>query len=128
MELRSGCVRVVIRSRLVRTRERSTNLRACRRLLRRQDVAGQSRSRPQGRRPSPGGSRSLVGSHPFWLANDRVMADEFFTGAFTNELWASGEVVPGIWYNVAIGNNVGNLGITAKQLDRSWTTGGTSWE
>ena len=56
------------------------------------------------------------------------MADEFFTGAFTNELWASGEVVPGIWYNVAIGNNVGNLGITAKQLDRSWTTGGTSWE
>jgi hypothetical protein len=29
---------------------------------------------------STGGSRSVYGSHPFWLANDRVMADEFFRG------------------------------------------------
>ena len=44
-----------------------------------------------------GGSRSLYGSHPFWLANDRVMADELFRGGFTNGVWVNGEVVPGLW-------------------------------
>jgi hypothetical protein len=74
-----------------------------------------------------GGSRSLYGSHPFWLANDRVMADEFFRGAFTNGIWANGEPTPGLWYQVAIGNNLSNLGISAKQLNRSLATGGSMW-
>ncbi len=74
-----------------------------------------------------GGSRSLYGSHPFWLANDRVMADEFFRGAFTNGIWANGEVAPGLWYQLAVGNNLSNLGITAKQLNRSLATGGSMW-
>jgi hypothetical protein len=74
-----------------------------------------------------GGSRSLYGSHPFWLANDRVMADEFFRGAFTNGVWANGEVAPGLWYNLAVGNNLSNLGITAKQLNRSLATGASMW-
>jgi len=74
-----------------------------------------------------GGSRTLYGSHPFWLANDRVMADEFFRGAFTNGVWVNGEVAPGLWYNVAIGNNLSNLGITAKQLNRTLATGGSMW-
>jgi len=30
------------------------------------------------------GTRSLQGSHPYWLAHDRVMADEFFRPFFTN--------------------------------------------
>jgi hypothetical protein len=74
-----------------------------------------------------GGSRSLYGSHPWWLANDRVMADEFFRGAFTNGIWANGEPVPGLWYQVAVGNNLSNLGISAKQLNRSLATGGSMW-
>jgi DUF3011 family protein len=74
-----------------------------------------------------GGSRTLYGSHPFWLANDRVMADEFFRGAFTNGVWANGEVAPGLWYSVAMGNNFSTLGITAKQLNRNLATGGTAW-
>jgi hypothetical protein len=74
-----------------------------------------------------GGSRSLYGSHPFWLANDRVMADEFFRGAFTNGIWANGEVAPGLWYQAAVANNLSNLGITAKQLNRSLATGGSMW-
>jgi len=74
-----------------------------------------------------GGSRTLYGSHPFWLANDRVMADEFFRGAFTNGVWVNGEVAPGLWYNVAVGNNFSTLGITAKQLNRNLATGGTAW-
>ncbi len=28
------------------------------------------------------GSRSLLGSHPYWLGHDRVMADEFFRPFF----------------------------------------------
>ncbi len=76
---------------------------------------------------SLGGSRSVYGSHPFWLAHDRVMADEFFRGSFTNGIWVNGEVLPGLWYNAAVGNNFSTLGISAKQLNRGLATGGTVW-
>ena len=54
------------------------------------------------------------------------MADEFFRGGFTNGVWANGEVAPGLWYNVAVGNNFSQLGITSNQLDRGLATGGSS--
>ena len=73
------------------------------------------------------GTRSLVGSHPYWLANDRVMADEFFRPFFTNGIWASGEITPGLWYLGMIGNNLSALGITATQLTRSFAGGGSVW-
>jgi hypothetical protein len=74
-----------------------------------------------------GGTRSVMGSHPFWLANDRVMADEFFRPSFTGGFWVNGEVLPGLWYHVAIANNLSQLGITANQLDRGLGTGITAW-
>jgi hypothetical protein len=74
-----------------------------------------------------GGSRSLLGSHPFWLANDRVMADEFFRPSFTGGLWVNGELKPGLWYHFATANNLSQLGITANQLNRGLGTGGTVW-
>jgi hypothetical protein len=55
------------------------------------------------------------------------MADEFFRPYFTNGAWATGEVVPGLWYNVMVGNNLSALGITAKQLTRDLATGGSVW-
>jgi hypothetical protein len=64
------------------------------------------------------GTRSLQGSHPYWLGQDRVMADEFFRPYFTAGVWAQGEIVPGVIYNVQIGNNLSTLGIKAAQLDR----------
>jgi hypothetical protein len=73
------------------------------------------------------GTRSLQGSHPYWLAPDRVMADEFFRPFFTNGVWASGEPTPGLWYLVMVGNNLSALGITANQLTRSFATGGSVW-
>lgn len=76
---------------------------------------------------TPGGSRSVMGSHPLWLANDRVMADEFFRGSFTGTLWANGEVLPGLWYHVAVSNNLSQLGITAAQLTRDLGTGYGLW-
>jgi hypothetical protein len=76
---------------------------------------------------TPGGSRSVMGSHPLWLANDRVMADEFFRGSFTGTLWANGEVLPGLWYHVAVSNNLSQLGVTASQLTRDLGTGYGLW-
>ena len=76
---------------------------------------------------SVGGTRSLMGSHPFWLANDRVMADEFFRPGFTGSFWVNGEVAPGLFYQVAVGNNLSQLGLNARQLTRDMATGGSVW-
>jgi hypothetical protein len=73
------------------------------------------------------GSRSLMGSHPYWLGHDRVMADEFFRPYFTQGAWVNGEIAPGLWYTVSAGNNLSSLGITASQLDRELTYGGSVW-
>ena len=73
------------------------------------------------------GTRSLQGSHPFWLGNDRVMADEFFRPFFTAGVWAQGEAVPGLWYNVMLGDNNSILDVKSSQLDRKFTTGASMW-
>jgi hypothetical protein len=73
------------------------------------------------------GTRSLQGSHPFWLGHDRVMADEFFRPYFGYGIWAQGEPLPGLWYNAQIGNNSSSLGVKASQLDREVSYGGSMW-
>jgi hypothetical protein len=73
------------------------------------------------------GTRSLQGSHPFWLAPDRVMADEFFRPFFGSGIWAQGELVPGFWYNTVLTNNSSSLGVKSSQLDRVYTTGASVW-
>jgi hypothetical protein len=73
------------------------------------------------------GTRSLQGSHPYWLGHDRVMADEFFRPYFAYSVWAQGEVTPGLWYNAVTANNSSSLGVKATQLDRTWSTGASMW-
>lgn len=73
------------------------------------------------------GSRSLLGSHPYWLGHDRVMADEFFRPYFGSGVYANGELVPGLWYTASVANNNSALGVTASQLDRKLTTGASVW-
>lgn len=73
------------------------------------------------------GSRSMQGSHPYWLGNDRVMADEFFRPFFTQGIFANGQIVPGLWYSASMGNSSSTLGNTALQLDRNFTYGGSVW-
>ncbi|MGE0624390.1 MAG: DUF3011 domain-containing protein [Pseudomonadales bacterium] len=73
------------------------------------------------------GSRSMLGSHPYWLGNDRVMADEYFRPYFTQGIFANGEVLPGLWYQGMIGNTSSTLGTTASVLDREFTYGGSLW-
>ena len=73
------------------------------------------------------GTRSLQGSHPYWLAPDRVMADEFFRPYFGSGVWAQGEPVPGLWYNVVLTNNNSSLGVKSSQLDRDFSSGASVW-
>ena len=73
------------------------------------------------------GTRSLQGSHPFWLGHDRVMADEFFRPFFGSGIWAQGELTPGLWYNVVTTNNNSSLGVKSSQLDRTFSSGASMW-
>jgi hypothetical protein len=64
------------------------------------------------------GVRSTEGSFPFWLTLDnRLIADEFFRPSYTMGVWAKGEVVKKLNYNVMLGNNLSQLGVDAGQLD-----------
>jgi DUF3011 family protein len=73
------------------------------------------------------GTRSLQGSHPFWLGHDRVMADEFFRSFFGSGVYAQGEPVKGLWYNVMLNTSNSILGVKSSQLDRKFTTGASAW-
>ena len=73
------------------------------------------------------GSRSLLGSHPYWLGHDRVMADEFFRPYFGAGIYAAGEALPGLYYTATLSNNNSILGVKATQLDRKLTSGGSIW-
>ena len=73
------------------------------------------------------GTRSLQGSHPYWLGHDRVMADEFFRPYFSAGVWAQGEVLPGLWYNAMLSDNNSILGVKAVQLDRKLSGGASVW-
>jgi hypothetical protein len=73
------------------------------------------------------GSRTMIGSHPYWLGHDRVMADEFFRPYFSHGVWATGEPLPGLWYTAMVANNNSGLGITSGQLTRKFAYSGSVW-
>jgi hypothetical protein len=73
------------------------------------------------------GTRSILGSHPYWLGNDRVMADEFFRPFFGAGVYANGELFPGFWYNAFLSNSNSILGVKASDLDRKQTYSGSVW-
>ncbi len=73
------------------------------------------------------GTRSLEGSHPYWLGSDRVMADEYFRPGFTSGVWATGEVLKTLHYNVMVGDNLSELGIAASKFSRALGYGYSVW-
>jgi hypothetical protein len=73
------------------------------------------------------GTRSLNGSHPLWLAGDRVMADEYFRPGFTQGVWATGEPIKRVFYNAMLGNNIAQLGVSAAELTRDMAFGMSVW-
>jgi hypothetical protein len=73
------------------------------------------------------GSRSLVGTFPFFSGPDRSMADNFFRPGFTQGLWASGEPVRGLNYLVFLGNGLNTLNISASKIDTNLLYSGSVW-
>src|SRR5215212_2138018 len=73
------------------------------------------------------GSRSLVGTFPFFQPTDRSMADNFFRPGFTQGIWANGEPVKGLNYLVFVGNGLNTLSITANKIDTSLLFSGSTW-
>ncbi|MCM3870192.1 MAG: hypothetical protein ND895_05780 [Pyrinomonadaceae bacterium] len=73
------------------------------------------------------GSRSLVGTFPFFQTIDRSMADNFFRPGFTQGVWASGEPAKGLNYLVFVGNGLNTLNITANKIDTSLLFSGSVW-
>jgi hypothetical protein len=56
-----------------------------------------------------------------------MMADEFFRPYFGSGIWAQGEPVAGLWYNVMLSNNNSILGVKSSQLDRKFSMGASTW-
>jgi hypothetical protein len=69
------------------------------------------------------GTRSVEGNFPFWLGVDtRLIADEFFRPSYTSGIWARGEIVKRLSYQVMLGNNLSTLGVSAAQLNNKPNT------
>jgi hypothetical protein len=73
------------------------------------------------------GSRSLVGTFPFFQPIDRSMADNFFRPGFTQGVWANGEPLKGLNYLVFVGNGLNTLNITANKIDTHLLLSGSVW-
>src|SRR6185369_17202632 len=73
------------------------------------------------------GSRSLVGTFPFFQPIDRSMADNFFRPGFTQGAWASGEPLKRLNYLVFVGNGLNTLNISAAKIDTNLLLSGSVW-
>jgi hypothetical protein len=73
------------------------------------------------------GSRSLVNTFPYWTATDRTLADNFFRPAFTQGVWATGELSKGLNYLGFVGNGLNTLNISATKIDTSLLVAGSLW-
>jgi len=73
------------------------------------------------------GTRSLINTFPYWTGTDRTMADNFFRPAFTQGVWAMGELSKGLNYMAFLGNGLNTLNISATKIDTSLLVAGSVW-
>jgi hypothetical protein len=67
--------------------------------------------------------RSTEGQFPYWLGvDDRLIADEFFRGSYTNGVWAKGDIGAKLKYNAMFATNLSILGVSASQIDNKMDT------
>jgi len=67
--------------------------------------------------------RSTEGQFPYWLGvDDRLIADEFFRGSYTNGVWAKGDIGAKLKYNAMLATNLSILGVSASQIDNKMDT------
>ncbi len=68
-------------------------------------------------------TRSTEGQFPYWLGvDDRLTADEFFRGSYSQGLFIKGEVTSNLKYSAMLANNLSTLGVDAGQLDNKLGT------
>ncbi|HCL83779.1 MAG TPA: hypothetical protein DIC22_07385 [Chitinophagaceae bacterium] len=65
--------------------------------------------------------RSMQGPFPFYLSTDRTMGEETLRPGFTNGAFLTGEIIPRLYYNIMIGNNLSTLGIKSAKDTRDLT-------
>ncbi|HET7452958.1 MAG TPA: hypothetical protein VFL12_09470, partial [Thermoanaerobaculia bacterium] len=68
-------------------------------------------------------TRSTEGQFPYWLGvDDRLTADEFFRGSYTEGVWLKGQVIDGLNYTAMLATNLSILGVSASKLDNGLNT------
>jgi hypothetical protein len=68
-------------------------------------------------------TRSTEGQFPYWLGvDDRLTADEFFRGSYTDGVWLKGDIGAKAKYMAMIGDNLSILGVSATRLNNKLDT------
>ncbi len=62
--------------------------------------------------------RSMQGPFPFYMSTDRTMGEETLRAGFTNGAFLTGQIIPRLYYNVMLGDNLSTLGIKASRETR----------
>jgi len=73
------------------------------------------------------GTRSLVFTFPYFTQPERSLADNFFRPGFTQGMWATGEPVKGLNYELFIGNGLNTLTIPTSKIDTNLVYSGSTW-
>jgi hypothetical protein len=73
------------------------------------------------------GTRSLVFTFPYFSQPERSLADNFFRPGFTQGVWATGEPVKGLNYEVFVGNGLNTLTIPTSKIDTHLVFSGSVW-
>jgi len=68
-------------------------------------------------------TRSTEGQFPYWLGvDDRLTADEFFRGSYTDGVWLKGDIGAKAKYMAMLGDNLSILGVSASRLNNKLDT------
>lgn len=73
------------------------------------------------------GTRSLVFTFPYFTQPERSLADNFFRPGFTQGIWATGEPLKGLNYEVFIGNGLNTLTIPTSKIDTNLVYSTSVW-
>lgn len=73
------------------------------------------------------GTRTLVFTFPYFTQPERSLADNFFRPGFTQGIWATGEPVKGLNYEVFLGNGLNTLTIPTSKIDTHMVVSGSVW-
>lgn len=73
------------------------------------------------------GTRTLVFTFPYFTQPERSLADNFFRPGFTQGIWATGEPVKGLNYELFVGNGLNTLTIPSSKIDTHLVLSGSVW-